>query len=220
MGLKDIWLQFLQNEAKVWSLFHHYWLTQFAHVPMISIRYEDLLSDSNQCIQRITQFLLEGKPPLGLRRFIPQKNTVSNSGPGYKPKNKVLGKSLQVMPKKSIEAIWPSLENYSTAFGYTLQQTMDQSEANTMTEQHLNMVQENIPSPPSVDHTYILNIQSLDMSSIDSLRRQTSSRVGEESHVTINNHISIRDKDDIFGRKITELRRKFTDNDKSPFPTR
>lgn len=43
--LQSIWPEFIANEALVWSKFHHYWLAIASSVPVLFVRYEDLLND-------------------------------------------------------------------------------------------------------------------------------------------------------------------------------
>lgn len=45
--LQHIWPEFVQNEAEVWRKFHEWWIRAAAEngVPMLTVRYEDLLRD-------------------------------------------------------------------------------------------------------------------------------------------------------------------------------
>ena len=45
MSLSDVWEDFVSNEAEVWTAFHCFWLRKHAHIPILLVRYEDLISN-------------------------------------------------------------------------------------------------------------------------------------------------------------------------------
>lgn len=45
LSLKDIWTPFVANEAKTWTAFHEYWLKIQSQIPVLFVRYEDLVEN-------------------------------------------------------------------------------------------------------------------------------------------------------------------------------
>lgn len=113
LSLKDIWTPFVVNEAKTWTFFHEYWLKIQSQIPVLFVRYEDLVENPPVCVSvfaaglccetyfevtytglmilqavmsKVKTFMLEGRPPLGLKRFLRNLAAVAATGPGYEPK--------------------------------------------------------------------------------------------------------------------------------------
>lgn len=87
-----MWNAFVPNEAKVWSNFYLYWLEQSKQLPIMMVRYEDILQDEKMWVQRMMDFLESGKAPEGYR-WKSHWNAYSShavgttiDGAGYKPK--------------------------------------------------------------------------------------------------------------------------------------
>ena len=90
-SLKDIWNAFVPNEAQVWTKFYLYWLEQSKQLPIMMVRYEDILQDEKMWVQRMVAFLESGNPPLAHRWKNHWNDYLSNAvrpvdGAGYKPK--------------------------------------------------------------------------------------------------------------------------------------
>ena len=51
----DIWNEHVLTEAKVWTDFHEYWMQQ--KIPLLTVRYEDLLLHRERELGRIFRFL-------------------------------------------------------------------------------------------------------------------------------------------------------------------
>lgn len=47
MSLRDTWTKFVENEARIWVEFHSFWLNKSSEAPILMIRYEDLMQDSD-----------------------------------------------------------------------------------------------------------------------------------------------------------------------------
>lgn len=50
-SLRSIWTEFVENEASIWSRFHHYWIGRIEQerIPALVLRYEDLLEHREVC---------------------------------------------------------------------------------------------------------------------------------------------------------------------------
>jgi hypothetical protein len=44
--LKDTWIEFVRNEAHTWVKFHEFWLKERRQLPILIVRYEDLVQDT------------------------------------------------------------------------------------------------------------------------------------------------------------------------------
>ena len=44
-SLKELWSQFVENEVKTWNEFHVFWLNKRREIPILMVRYEDLLRE-------------------------------------------------------------------------------------------------------------------------------------------------------------------------------
>lgn len=46
LSLRDTWVKFVENEARIWVEFHKFWLNKRSEAPILMVRYEDLMQDS------------------------------------------------------------------------------------------------------------------------------------------------------------------------------
>lgn len=72
----------------------------------------------------------------------------------------------------------------------------------------------------SIDYSFDkfnLRLSALEYSKEMKTCMQNNKNSEEKSTFLVNDNFEIRDKDDIFGRKFTDLRKKYTDNDMKPF---
>lgn len=136
-SLKDIWKDFLPCEGKIWRHFHEYWISKAAQLPILLVRYEDLLRKKDETLQTILQFLGTGQTPNGkscLKRVgsggengnssdsNPNQKEGSN-GPGYVPKSRgsnVVGKSLRLISDEDIDTFVETHRQLLDYFGYNL----------------------------------------------------------------------------------------------------
>eukprot|EP01033_Poteriospumella_lacustris_P008450 gene8450-6109_t len=206
-SLKDIWNAFVPNEAQVWTKFYLYWLEQSKQLPIMMVRYEDILQDEKMWVQRMVAFLESGNPPLAHRWKNHWNEYLSNAarpvdGAGYKPKKIVIGKALtNVLTKEQAETIRELTSAVCNLFGYEL--TPVSQEGNATTEAT------NVAS-----HYYSLQLSPV--------RIPTPMLPPSDSGstISINQSMEIRDDSDPYGRKITDLRRVYTKNDTEPFATK
>eukprot|EP01035_Chromulina_nebulosa_P033464 gene33464-44816_t len=71
--LRTIWSEFVPNESKVWFDFYSFWLPRSEEVPVLFVRYEDLLTDAQAQKRRIDQFMSEGRPPRKYLNLLKQR---------------------------------------------------------------------------------------------------------------------------------------------------
>ena len=56
----DIWAQFIEHETGIWRGFHDYWLeTAAKQIPILLIRYEDILANRDVVTRQMIEFLGE-----------------------------------------------------------------------------------------------------------------------------------------------------------------
>eukprot|EP01034_Spumella_vulgaris_P022862 gene22862-29039_t len=68
-SLQTLWHECVLNEAAIWTAFHAFWLRQAMCIPILLVRYEDLLNNQKDVMREMSAFLEEGSPPVGLKRF-------------------------------------------------------------------------------------------------------------------------------------------------------
>lgn len=91
-----VWDEFVLKEFRVWKKFHMYWLNQ--DIPLLLIRYEDLIRQPDKVMERVIQFVLEIQRMgtfFGERidRCIREQEEIERLG-SYKPRSGGIGKSL------------------------------------------------------------------------------------------------------------------------------
>lgn len=69
-SLRHLWPEFVSHEAKIWTVFHEFWLRVSKFLPVLLVRYEDLLTRKDEVMRRIFDFMCDGGPPTGLERFL------------------------------------------------------------------------------------------------------------------------------------------------------
>jgi hypothetical protein len=90
------WEEFAVKEIRVWTNFHKYWLEQ--EIPILLVRYEDLIREPAKVMSRVVQFVLEINDMgsfFGERidRCIKEQQEIERLG-SYKPRSGGIGKSL------------------------------------------------------------------------------------------------------------------------------
>lgn len=91
-----IWEDFVMKELVVWKKFHEYWLN--ADIPILLIRYEDLIRKPDKVMERVIQFVLEINRMgtfFGERidRCIREQEEIERLG-SYKPRSGGIGKAM------------------------------------------------------------------------------------------------------------------------------
>ena len=204
-----------RHEIKIWCDFHFYWtdLCKSEGVPLLIVRYEDLVLDTEGQLSRIMRFLHDKdeldpfwswrvRHAIGKSQKNEQSGVSNTSSLGsYKPRSsggglKSIGKSIRKGRYSSstlrhmhevasmLRTERRDKETCLRQFGYDIE------------EQSFPLNFEK-PPPLPVIHTR---------------RRGNGS-------ITINKTLEIRRDDDEFGRKMTFWRRGETENDTKPFPT-
>ncbi|KAL6076958.1 Fbox domain containing protein [Balamuthia mandrillaris] len=101
--LKELWTKRVEEEAEVWHRFHDYWHRTSAHsqVPMLVVRYEDLLLDRKSTLCSIAAFLQDVSNgevysyEQRLGQMLAEETEQQNKGNVYKPRVGGIGKSLK-----------------------------------------------------------------------------------------------------------------------------
>jgi len=86
------------KEIQVWRLFHQFWLQ--SKIPILLVRYEDLIRHPGKVLSRVVQFVLEVKNMTFFHARIKQcvdENNTENVG-AYKPRSGGIGKSRHRYP--------------------------------------------------------------------------------------------------------------------------
>jgi len=91
----QVWEEFVLKEIRVWKKFHLYWLNQ--DIPLLLIRYEDLIRRPDRVMERVIQFVLEIQRMgsfFGERidRCIREQEEIERLG-SYKPRSGGIGKA-------------------------------------------------------------------------------------------------------------------------------
>ena len=99
------WEEFALKEIRVWTKFHKYWLEQ--EIPILLVRYEDLIREPAQVMSRVVQFVLEINNMgsfFGERidRCIKEQQEIESLG-SYKPRSGGIGKSIAKYSPELIE---------------------------------------------------------------------------------------------------------------------
>jgi len=95
------------KEIRVWKQFHQFWLNQ--DVPILLIRYEDLIRAPDKVMGRVIKFVLEVKRmdtffTSRVERSIMAKEKVDSMG-SYKPRSGGIGKSMSKYPPELVETL-------------------------------------------------------------------------------------------------------------------
>ncbi|KAL7535042.1 hypothetical protein ACHAXR_006233 [Thalassiosira sp. AJA248-18] len=91
-----VWEEYVLKEIRVWKGFHTFWMNQ--DVPLLLIRYEDLIRQPDKVMSRVVQFVLEIQR-MGtffterINRCILEQEEIERMG-SYKPRSGGIGKSL------------------------------------------------------------------------------------------------------------------------------
>mmetsp|Transcript_3025 Transcript_3025/g.4616 ORF Transcript_3025/g.4616 Transcript_3025/m.4616 type:complete len:212 (+) Transcript_3025:510-1145(+) len=191
-SLTTIWESFVRNEAQVWVDYYQYWLNQASQLPLLFIRYEDLLMNAEKQLSYIFSFLCEGKAPSRFYSFYQKKShhLAVDDSKGYTPRQSGgnVGKGLQRMSEGQVQAILNAASSMMLQFGYKM-------EENGSCE------------------------KSLSVDGFDPVTFSDSLNKGKKNsgYLKVNEKVSIRKESDMYGRKITELRHSHTCKDTKPF---
>lgn len=116
------WEDYVLKEIRVWTAFHAFWMNQ--DVPILLIRYEDLIRKTDGVMARVLQFVLEVKQ-MGtffterIHRCISDQEEIERLG-SYKPRSGGIGKSLSKYSSKLLEKLKADkqLRNVMMHLGY------------------------------------------------------------------------------------------------------
>lgn len=208
--LQDIWDAFVLNESKVWKLFHEHWIQKIREsgLPFLIIKFEDLVKDSEFQTNNINTFMFEGFSPMGLRRTVNDWVSSSSSSSidtGYKPRKGGIGKSLRRYSGQQLQHMISIFGDCLAMFGYQIMPGQGAGGS----------------EPVSLESVPIDNCQF--RSQIEPTKGyKDERRDGPSTSVSVLVNAGsrgVRTADDQFGRNISNIRRRFTEDDQKPFAT-
>ncbi len=226
-----------KHEIQIWCNFHYYWMdiSKKEGVPMLIVRYEDLVLDTEAEMRRIMAFVLNMEDGTldsfwewRLRHAIscntstngslPSNHQTSNLG-SYEPRSSnggpsSIGKSVRkgrfsegVLLHMHEVAASLALERKQKYMNIISSPNFDSQQSNKTLLQRFGYDIYEQQFPDKFERLEYLS----------SLREDWGRGCG--STMTINRTLEIRRKDDPFGRAMTFWRRGETNDDKAPFPT-
>jgi hypothetical protein len=203
------------------------------------------LQDKEETMNKVLKFMKNGKIPNGLSRFlssnINKNSPISSSsaanisqGPGYQPKRGGIGKSLRLYTDIEIQEVVNRTRKYLDLFGYCMRERSleevknNDSSSNSKGIKNIDNIFDNIRlenkrnnNDSSINSSINNSIYSgISCNEINSSLYECKNNPNEISNfpgTVINILYSIRGNDDKYGRLISNLRRRITDNDKNPF---
>ncbi len=103
----QLWEEFVLKEIRVWKKFHSYWLNR--DIPLLLIRYEDLIRRPDRVMERVIQFVLEIQRMgsfFGERidRCIREQEEIERLG-SYKPRSGGIGKAFSKYTEKVLKEL-------------------------------------------------------------------------------------------------------------------
>ena len=142
----DIWNEHVLTEAKVWADFHEYWMQQ--KIPLLTVRYEDLLIHRERELERIFRFLyrptestnstsnssgsssrnIESQTPWVSPSELQQsaarleavlRNNSPTSGVVYKPRKASVNPDFTHYSQSQRDAVMQMGDTFLQAYGYT-----------------------------------------------------------------------------------------------------
>lgn len=134
---KNYFDEYVLREIRVWKTFHQFWMNQ--DVPLLLIRYEDVVRDPTVVMQRVLQFVLEVKR-MGtfftqrIQRCVGEQEKIERMG-SYKPRSGGIGKSLSKYSPELLQKLRDDkqLTNIMGFFGYSELLTKKPEEWSTLT---------------------------------------------------------------------------------------
>lgn len=183
---QEEWQAMVENEIRVWARFYTFWFGQ--DVPVLALRYEDLLLHTSEMLRRIIAFMRDvryadvptAEPALWARALRIVELDSKEFGP-YRPRSGGIGKGLRHYSEEQVRMICSVAGTALRNFGY---------------HPHEQDFPKNSGAPPPM---------------LACLRRGVPG-----SRVTVNSGASLRADGDRFGRNFSKLRKRHTKGDRSP----
>lgn len=241
-ALQALWGDFVRNEAAVWTAFHQYWLLKSMHVPVLFVRFEDLLLDERTTMREILHFMQSEGPEssvayvsAGTQSSLSASKNEFNGivgvsreeGPGYSPKatTRRIGKSLAAMTGMQQREVTATTGFYMDLFGY---QCVSEPDGGAKEASRLNVLplemskiaraSASFPHPPPRESSTSEG-DGVQRRSYDLKWRLNAGPLSGAGGLIINEPVSIRTADDRFGRGMTDIRKGMTVNDTRPLKT-
>jgi hypothetical protein len=220
---RDKYQLLVRNEITIWLNFHHYWLTTAASViPVLLVRYEDLVRNTQEQLTRMMEFALQVEKldsywiarvdhAVSDVRRSPRAETKKTASPStpihqlgsYRPRTRdavALGSSRSAVEfgkAMKRQHITEELVRY-------IHDASERFDCNYLKMLGYDVLHDKFP-------------EQLPQLSLDGLTNDRCSRV--EGMLTINDGCTIRPLSCPFGRGMRAWRQSVTDNDRAPLPT-
>ena len=237
----------VKHEIEIWCKFHYYWLDicEKENVPILIVRYEDLVLDTEGEMMRVMEFMMDGNNNVvddddsttikksfwewRIRHAIgkTEANATNTSNLGsYQPRSSnggILSIGKSIRKKRYSESVLCHMHEVAVSI------ELDRKQNSTMNNQHVLK-----PDKPQSNNKTLLQRFGYDIYSQqfpENFKQQALRELllsppnvvlgkGKNSGtVVINKTPEIRNKEDPFGRAMTYWRRGETDGDRNPFPT-
>ena len=221
-----------RHEIKVWCEFHYYWFDTCHKegVPLLIVRYEDLILNPEKEMNRVITFLNEGrdndfdafwkwriKHATGHTMIEKDQAQTKCTAPlgSYRPRSSAgglanIGKSLR--KNRYSESILCHINDVAAS----LELERKTNNAHIISQHHHITLLERF-GYDIVNQKFPSNFAKT-LPAVDSLFPVAEDRKNKGS-IEINTGLEIRSSDDQFGRTMTTWRRGETNNDNEPFPT-
>ena len=222
--LQDLWRDFVLNEASVWAAFHLFWLQQSVQIPVLFVRFEDLLLNENATMAEILQFMQNASPQTSVASSCvafssaasaPENRVNGLGGPGYAQKSSTrkIGKSLAALSTLQQREVTATTGYFMDLFGYQYVPEGGNEAISRLNVLPLEMGKISLAMAPLPGLPAGLG-QSRDggaaVRSYDLTWKLDAGPLSGTGGLIINNPVSIRAADDKFGRGMTDIRKGLT----------
>ena len=134
--LSKIWNDHIVLETEMWKAFHKYWLTR--NIPVIIVRYEDLLINREYEMKRLYRFLYRtgnGDDVVYNKRIL---NSIIDltSGHVYKPRSANIEPNFEHYTEEQKQYVLGQCQDYLHHFGYLRRDDEEKNDEHTMKVTH------------------------------------------------------------------------------------
>mmetsp|Transcript_19417 Transcript_19417/g.38952 ORF Transcript_19417/g.38952 Transcript_19417/m.38952 type:complete len:625 (-) Transcript_19417:164-2038(-) len=229
-----------RHEIQIWVDFHYYWLDlcEKEGVPLLVVRYEDLVLDPESEMQRVIAFLMEDgddkslfdsfwkwriRHALGKSDNPESQSTTGNTSNlgSYQPRSSS-GGILSIGKTLRKDRYSESTLTHMHDVAATVEANRNKNTSKFASIPSINKTKKN-QSYETILQKFGYDIYNQNFPENFKHPPPVPTFAGKQSktpgRVTINKSPEIRSIDDEFGRKMTHWRRGETDNDANPFPT-
>jgi len=228
--LQEKFVGLVQNEMSIWIRFHRYWLEQ-VDIPILVVRFEDLIRDPASQMDRVLQFLshLDPLPKEWSQRIRESCSTSSSSVSAsetscsatlgtaslgsYRPRSAT---SKKVSIGKSLVKGRYSDDLIQKMHDIARKESPSGSSINLLERFGYDVLKQNFPSNFEKDGQVVSPVIDIEPSCQQESKSRRTSRV---TTVKVNDGPELRSPNSPYGRAMTKWRHGLTNKDKDPFPT-